>query len=418
MFTDLNQIIKKKLCIGCGLCSIDTNVNRMVYNKKNDCYIPYKHNNSCTKALNICPGKGYSIVNLGNQLFGKDNTEYDIDLGFIHSYIAAHSTDKEILKNASSGGIITATLEYLLNKNIVDKVSVTQFECDKTGVKTKTFLSNKKEDIIKAQGSKYCPVNLEGLIKELHEYKGKVAIVATPCAIAGIRNIQKNYPDYIKSNIIFTIANFCGGFKSFKNISSLAKIHKIDIHNLKDFRFRGGGQPGSLRFIENNGKEASTNYPKYVGLNGYSKMYRCHVCPDATGELADIACGDAWIKRFEKDKSPWSMIICRNVKATTLLQEMSSNQVITTQQINKEEIKLSQHFNLTSKKKRQKARMNLYTRLGYKIPIFDGGYYSEISSMKTEWIVYAKHKLTLWAEKIGVYMILYGRKKLNKKQKS
>ena len=35
--------------------------------------------------------------------------------------------------------------------------------------------------------------------------------------------------------------------------------------------------------------------------------------------------------------------------------------------------------------------------------------------MKTELIVYIKHQLTLLAEKAGLYMKLYGNKKLKKK---
>lgn len=414
--TSLHDIVKSHLCIGCGLCTIDSNTKGSNFNKKNDCYTPKVYDKHCNLALQICPGKGYEIVNIAKKRYDNENSQYDLELGYIHSCLAVHTSDTKILENASSGGIITSILLYLLNNKIVDKVSVTQFECNKEGVKTKSFLTNNPAEILKAQGSKYCPVNLDYLVKELHEYNGKVAIVATPCVIAGIRNIQNVCPDYIKSDIVFTIANFCGGFKSYKNIKRLAEIHQVNILDLKDFRFRGGGQPGSLRFVENGGKESQTPYPQYVGLNGYSKMYRCHVCPDATGELADIACGDAWIPRFEQDSSPWSMVICRSASATDLLSKMKEDKSIVTQDVSLQEIKQSQRYNLASKKKRQKARMNLYSRLGYKIPLFDGGFYDNCTSMKTEWTVFFKHKLTLWAEKTGLYMSLYGKKKLNKKK--
>lgn len=411
---NLSDIIKNNLCIGCGLCSVDNNTQGTEFNKKNDCYTPKVYNSYCKLASDICPGKGYRIVNTAKKLYYDENVQYDLELGYIHSCWAVHTSDSKVLENASSGGMISSILLYLLYHGYVDKVSVTQFKCNNEGIKTESFLTNDPNEILKAQGSKYCPVNLEGLLKELHEYEGRVALVATPCSIAGIRNIQMECPGYIKADIVFTIANFCGGFKSYKNIKRLAEIHKVNIYDLKDFRFRGGGQPGSLRFVENGGKVAQTPYPLYVGLNGYSKMYRCHVCPDATGELADIACGDAWIPRFEKDPSPWSMVICRNTFATDLLSKMQHDGIILTQNVSLKEIKQSQRYNLASKKKRQKARMKLYTQLGYKIPFFDGGFNDVCTSMKTEWIVFFKHKLTFWAEKLGLYMFLYGRKKLKK----
>lgn len=412
---DIQYVVKHNLCMGCGICSIDKNIVDIAFNKKNDCPTPQ---NTClgqdSIAAKVCPGKGYNIVAKGQELYGKG--KYDPMLGYFQYLTAAHTNDTTILKNASSGGVITHILIYLLEKGIVDKVAVTQFYCDRKGVHTRSFLTDSKIEILKSQGSKYCPVDLSGLLEQLHTYTGKVAIMATPCAIAGIRNIQEFTPDYIKSKIVFTIANFCGGFKSFKNIKRLAEIHKIDYYNLKTFRFRGEGQPGGLLFIENNGKTAATPYPQYVGLNGYSKMHRCFVCPDATGELADIACGDAWIQRFQEDMSPWSMIICRNKKAENIIKDMGEKGAMTLADVSTDEIKLSQRFNLNSKKTRQKARMSLYKILRKSIPEFDGGYNDKTTSLKTELNITFKHWLTLLAERSGLYMILYGRKKLYNKK--
>ena len=412
----ISHVVNGGLCIGCGLCVVDSRTDGLRFSQHNDCNVPQNLDvRSDSLANSVCPGVGYAIESRGRELYGID-AEYDLDLGFSKSCQAVRTEDEEILENASSGGAITSILLYLLDKQIVDKVSVTQFECDKNGVHTKSFLTSDKDEILKAQGSKYCPVDLSGLLKELGEYDGKVAIMATPCAIAGIRNIQKYAPNKIKSHIVFCIANFCGGHKSFKNIKRLAEIHQVDYNNLTDFRFRGEGQPGSLRFVEKGGKEAKTRYPLYVGLNGYSKMLRCHLCVDATGEMADIACGDAWIPRFEKDEHPWSMVICRDAKSSDIIKKMSEDGWLVLEDITQEEVKLSQRLNLASKKKRQATRRKLYGMLGYRLPDFQNeGYYLELTPMKTECIVYFKHQLKLLAEKIGWYMALYGHKKLKKR---
>lgn len=412
---DIRQVVKSGLCMGCGLCTIDKATQGMRYGCKNDCLVPKNDNVANNSIANqICPGMGYDIKSDAEVLFSQE-AKYSIPLGYVHSLCATHSVSQEVLANASSGGIITQLLVYLIEKKIVDYVSVTQFFCDKEGVHTRTFLTNKREEILKAQGSKYCPVNFDGLVEELHSREGRVAVMATPCVIAGLRAIEQQ-PDYLKAEIKLHIANFCGGYKSFRNIRRLAEIHKVDYHNLRDFRFRGEGQPGSLRFVEKSGKTASTPYPLYVGLNGYSKMLRCHLCPDATGELADIACGDAWIPRFKNDPATWSMVICRNKVTADIMEQMAKEGLIVTERVTHEEVEQSQCQNLASKKTRQLARMKLYARLGYAIPNFNSqGYSLEASSMKTEWTVYLKHKLTLWAERAGIYMALYGHKKKGKK---
>lgn len=409
----VRRVVKNNLCIGCGICSVGEQNHQMAFSKNNDCMVPsnWKSDNGGLSDY-VCPANGYAIKTQAKELYELE-AEYDLELGYLHSLAAAHATDGKVLENASSGGLVTRILLYLLEKGIVDYVSVTHFKCDSSGVHTRTFLTNKKDEILKAQGSKYCPVDLSGLIEELHTTTGRVAIMATPCAIAGIRNIQKEDKDYIKADVKFMISNFCGGHKSFKNIKRLAEIHHVDYYNLKDFRFRGEGQPGSLRFVEKGGKETKTRYPLYVGLNGYSKMLRCHLCVDATGELADIACGDAWIPRFEKDAHPWSMVICRNAKSSDLIKKMTEEGRLVLEDVTADEVKLSQRLNLASKKKRQATRRKLYGMLGYRLPDFHNeGYNLELTSMKTECVVYFKHQLKLLAEKVGLYMKLYGYKKL------
>lgn len=412
----IHQIVSSKLCIGCGLCSIESSTQGIKFSKKNDCFIPMQPNIFQTSAANqICPGKGYKIVELGKELYANE-AFYDTDLGFYRSFSAARSNAEDILKNASSGGVITSMLLYLLENNIVDKVSVTQFSCSEKGVFTKTFLTSDNNEIRKAQGSKYCPVNVANLLDELHKCKEheRVSIVGTPCVIAGIRNIQKECPEYIQATIVLTISNFCGGFKSFSNVSRLAEIHKINYRMLKDFRFRGGGQPGSLRFVTLDEKVVSTPYPKYVGLTGQSKMLRCHLCVDATGELADIACGDAWIPRFQRDSHPWSVVICRSKYSTSIIDSMEADKKLILANMSVTEIKESQRLNLTSKKRRQKARMKLYKLFGYQIPIFDGGYYLQKTSLIIEFQVFIKHQMKQIAENMGLYLFLYSRKKAKK----
>lgn len=403
----VKKVVNSKLCIGCGLCSVETQTGEIKFSKKNDCFIPSNTNIPNDSIANkICPGKGYNILESGKKLF-PDSKQYDIDLGYIHSISAVRSTNTSILRDASSGGIITSLLLYLLQEKIVDKVSVTKFICTTSGVSTKTFLTSNIEEILAAQGSKYCPVNYAHLINELKHYKGRVAIVATPCVIAGIRSIEENQPDCFRSKIKFTIANFCGGFKSYTNIKKLAKVHKVDYKNLKDFRFRGGGQPGSLRFISNDGQVAETPYPQYVGFTGQSKMLRCHLCVDATGELADISCGDAWIPRFEEDQHPWSVVLTRSARGKSLLKNMKEKNHVVLEQMSIEEVKLSQRFNLKSKKIRQTARMRLYKLLGYRRPSFDGGFSEIDTGLSTEIQVYFKHQFKLILDKLGLYKTIY-----------
>lgn len=402
---DINDVVKTGLCIGCGICTFSDPMGQMVYSKKHDQKIPYitNINHNDKYSFDICPGRGYNILEESKSLF--NHSKYDLELGYVYNHYAACSTDEEVLKNASSGGIMSQIAIYLLENKIVERVLTTQFKYD-SGVGTVCSLAKNKVDVLNSQGSKYCPVDLSEAIKEIKNNNYRVAIIGTPCQIAGIRNIQRKDKEF-SQKVIVTIGNFCGGIKSFKNIDAIALRNGINPINIDFFRFRGNGQPGSMLIKENSGKNVEIPYPKYVGLNGLSKHLRCHLCIDATGELADIACGDAWVDRFLKDIKPWSVIITRSKMADDIIKTMLQLNIIASKSISIEEIKCSQHENIRSKKVRQKSRFILYKALGYTLPYFDGGYYDNEIKIWTEIRVFTKHKMKNLMEKLHLFNAIH-----------
>lgn len=398
---NIKEVVLNKLCLGCGLCTYDEKMDKLLYSKKRGIKEPSLNRNSSYSDANaVCPGKGYDIIKEGEALF--PSAKYNVETGRIDALFASRSLNESVLKKASSGGVMTQIVIYLLEKKVVDKVAVAKFEYGEEGPIAKTILTNNIDEILECQGSKYCPVDVSAFIKESKNFKGKIAFIGTPCQVASIRQIQK-VDGAFKEKIVYTIANFCGGFKSFNNVIKLAKRHGVNYNKINYLRFRGGGQPGSLLLTDTNKNYYEAPYPSYSAYTGYSKMLRCHFCVDAMGELADIACGDAWIDRFKNDEHSWSVIITRSEKATALINDLAFEEKICNEDISLEEVCKSQHQNLVSKKVRQSARYKLYRLLGYKLPDFDGGYNEIISPIKTEIEVFLRHKLFLLLENIGLY---------------
>jgi hypothetical protein len=81
--------------------------------------------------------------------------------------------------------------------------------------------------------------------------------------------------------------------------------------------------------------------------------------------------------------------------------------IITTGPISLDEIRRSQHENLTSKKTRQKSRYHLYRLLGHAIPYFDGGYWDNPLVLSTEVKVFLKHSVKNLLEKTNLYSLAY-----------
>jgi coenzyme F420 hydrogenase subunit beta len=401
---EICDVLKAGLCVGCGICTYSDAIGKTVFSKKYDHNIPLltPDNRNDELALSLCPGKGYRIMERSCELF--NSSKYDPDLGYVYNRYAAFSNDREILKNASSGGIMSQTAIFLLERRIVDRVLTTQFSF-KEGVTTKCILAGTRAEILQSQGSKYCPVDISEAIREIKSNNYRVAVIGTPCQIAGIRNIQKIDEEFGRK-IYITIGNFCGGIKKFGNINLIAKRKGIEPSEISYFRFRGNGQPGSMMISDKRGKSVELPYPGYVGLTGIPKHLRCHLCVDATAELADMACGDAWLPRFLTDANPWSILLTRNRKADELVTIMKRLGLITTDSVSAEEIKKSQKENLTSKKVRQKSRYFLYKLLGYTIPEFDGGYHDNKINVRTEIIVFARHRIRSLLEKLHLFPVV------------
>ena len=398
----IGEIVESGLCLGCGVCAYSDAIGKTRYCAAKGQFLPElgRENRDDPLAYRLCPGKGYDIVGDASKRYREASC--DPELGRVLTCHAARSNDPEVLEKASSGGMISQMAIFLLEKGLVDCVLTTVFHYTGDGPRARGVLARSRSEILAAQGSKYCPVDLSEALRALKGSEARLAVIGTPCQIAAIRNLQRLDPA-LGERVVIAIGSFCGGIKSYQYISRIAGVRGIEPGEISSFRFRGGGQPGSMLIQSRSGKRAELPYPGYVGLTGLPKHLRCHLCVDATAELADVACGDAWLERFLLDPNPWSMVICRNAQAQQLMRSMLGAGCIACREVSLQEIKESQHENLRSKKTRQRSRMRLYRMLGYRVPEFDGGYPVTRIDLATEIKVFAKHKLKEALESLHLF---------------
>ncbi len=344
------QAVNHRLCIGCGLCALDTNV-KMAYSK--GIVLPDKMVDNVF-VESSCPAKGYDLKQCGKTLFG--DISFTHELGYYRSIVLAHTIDDLLIVKAASGGVMGQLAVSLLEKHLVDGVITNRFVCTGNLVRTETYIATTKEEVIAGQGSKYCPTSTLSILSKLDPSK-KYLLIGTPCQIAGIRLYSK-HDELVKIQIPYTIANFCGGYRDFRELDFF--VHDVaHISEVKSFRHRGGGQPGSMRIEGTNGEVFQYPYPEYAKISPIVKNERCTLCMDATGELADFSCGDAWLEKRDKH-TPWSIIIARSEFAETFLKELQAENMLEIDgDITTDEVIQSQKQNITSKKYRQYKRIKI-----------------------------------------------------------
>lgn len=381
----INKVITNGFCLGCGLCHVmDENVN--ITEKDGNLRSEYKDNKN-EDHISICPAAGYDIVNLGKEIHNAKN--YSYELGWFEELHMAKSLDEEILKKASSGGAMTTIALYMLENGYADGVICTKYICNNQTSRPYTFIARNKSELLTAQGSKYCPTSTLSILAELRNDE-KYVLIGTPCQVAGWRKYFKVCKPEI--NIVLTIANFCGGFRDFREIDHF--IHNVaGIKDVTYFQHRGDGVPGQMLIVGKDGKEWKYPYPDYAFLSSIQKNKRCIYCIDATGELADISCGDVWLDRVKQTRQPWSSVILRNAKAVHFFNDMIKKGILGVDEITLEEVVKSQKLNITSKKYRQYKRMRIQTALFKYLPDWNGciqdiggTYYNECKILLSKFI--------------------------------
>jgi coenzyme F420 hydrogenase subunit beta len=296
---------------------------------------------------------------------------------------------------------MTGIATYLLEIGRISGVVATRTMYTTWGPRSETFIAGNADELLEAQGSKYCPTPALAVLKQVEESKGRFAYIGTPCQIAGLRMLQARRP-ILKDKILIT----CGGFRDLRETDTLIRRAGIMPCDVITFRYRGGGQPGSMLIESRGGKRILLPYPDYARRTGFIKHKRCRLCVDATGELADISCGDAWLDRFIKQSDhQWSLAIVRSDRARDVVAELITSGRIKRETVTVEELKRSQAGNLTSKKMRYDAKERLYRLLGSKTPHFDGGFRRTKGGIVRELRVFVQQHLFHCSELMGLYPI-------------
>lgn len=282
----IDKIKRYDLCLGCGMCEsvLLPDKCKMKLNKKGF-YEPelYQQETKEDEKLikRLCPSIHVET---------KSNKG---PWGSMKSVKEAWSTDNLIRHKAASGGVITSLAIHLLEKHKVDAVLQVGV-CDDSYLFNELKVSRTREDVLRNAQSRYAPALVFNQIKQIFEKTSdKFAFIGKPCDVAAMQNFLDVYSQY-KERVSFYLSIFCAGIPSYEATKCILKQSNHTDEPLK-LKYRGDGWPGNFcaEFADNSKYEISYNESWGTVLNKYLP-YRCKICPDGIGMLADISVGDSW----------------------------------------------------------------------------------------------------------------------------
>lgn len=320
----INEVVQRQLCTGCGVCAYIEPLRYRMGDSLEYGRRPFLRENPAAEtgeALGCCPGIGLSH---------RDNirTEKDIDLGLfdgwgpIYEVWEGYAWDTDIRFAGSSGGAATALSLYCLEREGMAGVLHIAAR-DDVPYLNETVMSTTRDQLLARTGSRYASASPAEGLDRMENAHAKCVFIGKPCDAAAVQKARQSHPR-LDENAGLVIAFFCAGVPSPKGTLDLLALNGIeDPASLRELRYRGNGWPGmwTARFANNSGEEETKQLTYAESWNFLQKyrQWRCHICPDHTGEFADISVGDPWYREVEPGEPGKSLIIARSRRGLEII---------------------------------------------------------------------------------------------------
>ncbi|MEW5684997.1 MAG: Coenzyme F420 hydrogenase/dehydrogenase, beta subunit C-terminal domain [Pseudomonadota bacterium] len=202
------------------------------------------------------------------------------------------STDPEVRFEGSSGGAISALLIHALESGLVDRVLHIAADPE-APTRNVTAISRSRAEILARAGSRYTASSPMAAIEAALEEGGSFAFVGKPCDASALRRLALRDPR-VARQVPVVLSFFCGGIPSHAGVGRILKTLGVQAAEVTDFRYRGRGWPGQCVATTSQGAAEMSYADSWGGHLSKEVQFRCKICPDAVGGVADIACADAW----------------------------------------------------------------------------------------------------------------------------
>jgi coenzyme F420 hydrogenase subunit beta len=332
--------------MGCGACAwACTNKAITLENIHTKGIRPRVDENKCQQCqdcVSVCPG-----ISLKHEAF-QVNTIRELSEGWgpIIELYEGYASESNVRYSGSSGGIATALAIYAIEAKKYTGVLHIKSNPQNPLENIPTF-STSKQELLSTTGSRYSPAAPCQAFNRIKNAPGKCLFIGKPCDCVALRKAMLKDTD-LKNKVGMIFSIFCAGTPSTSGTFAVLDHMRVsDKTKISQFRYRGNGWPGEVKadfpdIIQTKGlprdvikydKSLAMTYDNAWGniLNKHVQL-RCRLCPDSTGEFADISGGDPWYKQ-ERQSAGVSLILCRTNAGLELIKAAHKDNAISIKKV-------------------------------------------------------------------------------------
>jgi coenzyme F420 hydrogenase subunit beta len=292
----LSEIVENGLCIGCGLCRslAGPGAVEMIMTPEG------RERPVARQALDKSTLIQINAVCPGTRIAGPPQAQIseaaltDPVWGPAERLVLGCAGDPTVRFIGSGGGVLTALGQFLLTSGRV-KFILHVAASRSAPMRSERRLSFDATSVLEGAGSRYGPAAPLVDFSEILDRGEPFALIAKPCDVTAARNLARLDPR-VDELMRYALAFVCGGASDLSKSEQVLQRFGLREDELALFRYRGYGNPGLNRIEAKDGRAFELSYRQlWEDEDKWMIQPRCKICPDAIGQVADIAVSDAWL---------------------------------------------------------------------------------------------------------------------------
>jgi len=277
--------------------------------------------------------------------------------------LTGYATDPAQRANGASGGVLTVLLEHLIASKEIDAAVVVSAADDDDGRLFHAVLAQSPQEVRLAAKSKYYPIEMSGVVRQIAEFSGSVAVVGLPCHCKAVAEAMQR-SSALRRNIRYIFGLVCGHGVSTWYTDFLLAAAGLSLRDVDTVSYR-----------DKEGAESANDFA-FVGYRdgkpvGGRRLFvpnACDFCTDCFAEHAHAVFMDAWLPEYEADTQGTSLVVSRKVEVTSILRRMSELGLLEIGEISADKVAASQTGLIDYKRKKLPARLGFVLRKGGMVP--------------------------------------------------
>jgi coenzyme F420-reducing hydrogenase beta subunit len=325
------EIVRSGLCIGCGSCAAGGGA-QMEWDRDGFMKPRGSHGWSDARSEQFTHQCPFSPAAPNEDEIAAARfpaaANADPRIGRFQAAYVGHAVEDPFRRNASSGGLTSWVAAELLRTGAVDGVAHVAPALRSAGGRFFAYrISRTHEELSQGAKSRYYPVELSSVLREIRETPGRYAVIGVPCFIKAIHLLRRIDPA-VRERVTHTLGLFCGHMKSAAMVESFAWQLGAEIGRVRtlDYRIKDENRPANWYRAHLELEDGSCKAQDWWHLAdgdwgaGFFLNPACDWCDDVVGETADVGFGDAWVEPYSSDGRGTNVMVVRSKELAEMVE--------------------------------------------------------------------------------------------------